>query len=121
LFLRGDNAFSLLISIRELQEHVSRTNDTVVASALRRIEGIADIIEQDVVVRQGQSEPEAAPPDAEANASTERCWEVWRQGDDGNPFLVKDELSMEEPDGLVTLYESRGNKQVYWKTNSNPK
>ena len=41
-------------------------------------------------------------------------WEVWRQGDDGNPFLVKDGLSRQEADKLVATYEGRKHKQTYW-------
>jgi hypothetical protein len=47
--------------------------------------------------------------------SAGRCWEVWRQGDDGNPYLVRGGLTTKEADDLVALYESRGHKQLYWK------
>lgn len=44
----------------------------------------------------------------------DRSWTVWRQGDDGNPFLVKENLTEEEADKLVAEFESRKHKQTYW-------
>ena len=44
----------------------------------------------------------------------DQSWSVWRQGDDGNEFLVKDDLTDEEARELVSTYESRGHKQLYW-------
>jgi hypothetical protein len=49
-------------------------------------------------------------------AAREARWEVWRQGDDGNAFLVRDGLTEKEADELVALLESRGHKQLYWKS-----
>ena len=46
--------------------------------------------------------------DANLNAFSERSWEVWRQGDDGNPFLVKDGLSAKEADDLVPCLKLEG-------------
>jgi hypothetical protein len=48
--------------------------------------------------------------------SAARSWEVWRQGDDGNAFSVRDGLTAKEADDLVAVYESRGHKQLYWKS-----
>jgi hypothetical protein len=64
---------------------------------------------------------QVSAPDVELNVSADRSWEVWRQGDDGNPFLVKDGLSSKEADDMVSLFESRGHKQVYWKTKAKVK
>ncbi len=58
--------------------------------------------------------------DREQSDVADRSWEVWRHGDDGNPFLVKDGLTAEEADELVALYESRKHKQFYWKERKAP-
>jgi hypothetical protein len=55
LFLRGDAAIPLLISIRELQRRLEGTTDVGLLSALLRLDGIANIIERDVVVRSHQT------------------------------------------------------------------
>lgn len=55
LFLRGDDAIGLMLSIRHLSERLADNADLVVASALSRLRGIADIIERDVVVRRSDS------------------------------------------------------------------
>jgi hypothetical protein len=47
--------------------------------------------------------------------SPEQSCEVWRQGDDGNSFLVQDGLTEAEADEMVAELESRGHKQLYWK------
>ena len=41
-------------------------------------------------------------------------WEVWRQDDNGNRFVVQTGLSREDAERLVVEFESRGHKQVYW-------
>jgi hypothetical protein len=41
-------------------------------------------------------------------------WTVWRIDDNGNTFIVRDQLSKEEADRLVEEYTSRGHKQTYW-------
>ncbi len=48
----------------------------------------------------------------------DRSWSVWRQGDDGNPFIVKDGLTQAEAKDLVAIYEARKHKQTYWTTSS---
>jgi hypothetical protein len=51
LFLRGDEAIGLMVSIRHLAERLADNGDLVVASALSRLRRIADIIERDVIIR----------------------------------------------------------------------
>ncbi len=51
LFVRGDDAIGLLCAIRQLAERVERQADPAIASALCRLEHVADIIERDVRVR----------------------------------------------------------------------
>ena len=41
-------------------------------------------------------------------------WTVWRQGDDGNPDVVRRRVSKPEADRLVAEFESHGHKQLYW-------
>ena len=50
LFIRGDTAIAMSISIRELQGRLSKTTDVQISSALQRLSKIADIIERDVKV-----------------------------------------------------------------------
>jgi hypothetical protein len=44
----------------------------------------------------------------------EKTWAVYRQDDNGNCFVVSTRLSKEEAERLVTEFEARGHKQVYW-------
>jgi UDP-N-acetyl-2-amino-2-deoxyglucuronate dehydrogenase len=44
----------------------------------------------------------------------ERTWTVYRQDGNGNRFVVSTRLSREEAERLVTEFEARGHKQVYW-------
>ncbi|QDT40005.1 hypothetical protein Pan241w_00580 [Gimesia alba] len=48
----------------------------------------------------------------------DRCnnWSVWRQGDDGNRFLIEEELSEGAARQMVAEFEARGHKQLYWAT-----
>lgn len=41
-------------------------------------------------------------------------WEVHRQDDNGNQFVVETGLSRDEADRLAALLESRAHKQLYW-------
>ena len=41
-------------------------------------------------------------------------WSVWRQGDDGNEFLVESGLTKHAADERVVELESHGHKQLYW-------
>ena len=54
-----------------------------------------------------------------ASARADRSWQVWRQSDDGNAFLVQDRLNEKEADDLIALFEARGHKQTYWKSRPN--
>ena len=53
LFIRGDDAMSILVAIRSLERalHSAATVDPVVASALGKLSVVADIIENDVRVK----------------------------------------------------------------------
>ena len=50
LFIRGDDALALAVSIRDLQSRLADTADVRIASALSRLSQIAAIIERDVRV-----------------------------------------------------------------------
>lgn len=41
-------------------------------------------------------------------------WEVHRQDDNGNRFVVETGLSRAAAERLVALLEGRGHKQLYW-------
>jgi hypothetical protein len=43
-----------------------------------------------------------------------RDWQLWRQDDAGNRFLVRGGLTEAEARGLVAAYEARGHRQMYW-------
>ena len=43
-------------------------------------------------------------------------WSVWRQGDDGNQFLIEEGLSEAAAQQMVAEFEARGHKQHYWVT-----
>jgi hypothetical protein len=51
LFVRGDDAIFLRSAIRHLQERLAGTQDVAISNALLKLRGIADIIEQQVIVR----------------------------------------------------------------------
>jgi hypothetical protein len=51
LFVRGDEAIALLVSIRQLTARFGNHPDPVVWSALARLEAMANIIEREVRVR----------------------------------------------------------------------
>jgi hypothetical protein len=51
-------------------------------------------------------------PASEKNQS----YELWRQDDNGNKFLVKHVSSQEEADEWVEKMTKRGHKQTYWST-----
>jgi hypothetical protein len=46
--------------------------------------------------------------------SAETTWTVYRQGDDGNRFVMERQLTKEDAERMVAEFESRGHKQVYW-------
>lgn len=43
-----------------------------------------------------------------------RIWVVWRIDDNGNTFVVKDNLTQSEAIQLVEEFTARGHKQTYW-------
>lgn len=47
-------------------------------------------------------------------ANTSENYEVWRQDDNGNKFVVADNLTRQAADDLAQELEARGHKQVYW-------
>jgi hypothetical protein len=40
-------------------------------------------------------------------------WSVWRQGDDGNRFVMAEGLSEAAARQMVAEFEARGHKQLY--------
>lgn len=40
-------------------------------------------------------------------------WSVWRQGDDGNQFVMAEGLSEAAARQMVAEFEARGHKQLY--------
>jgi UDP-N-acetyl-2-amino-2-deoxyglucuronate dehydrogenase len=44
----------------------------------------------------------------------ERIWTVYRIDDNGNTFVVQESLTREEANRLVSEFEARGHKQMYW-------
>jgi hypothetical protein len=52
LFLRGDSAISLLSTIRGLRQRLADHSDPVVGAALSQLGQVADIIQNDVVMRE---------------------------------------------------------------------
>jgi hypothetical protein len=56
------------------------------------------------------SSPESTVP----ASIREQTWTVYRQDDNGNRFVVSTRLTREEAERLVTEFEARGHKQVYW-------
>lgn len=47
-------------------------------------------------------------------------WTVYRQDDNGNVFVVRQNLSKEEAQRLAAELESHGHKQLYWVTCEEP-
>jgi hypothetical protein len=41
-------------------------------------------------------------------------WTVWRLDDNGNQFVVENDLTFQEAKALALELENRGHKQVYW-------
>lgn len=46
-------------------------------------------------------------------ADDQDLWIVYRQDDNGNVFVVQDNVSRKEAERLVALFEARGHKQLY--------
>jgi hypothetical protein len=51
LFIRGDDAIALKLSIRHLEEQVSGATSSIDRFGLDRLSRIADLIEHEVIVR----------------------------------------------------------------------
>jgi O-acetyl-ADP-ribose deacetylase (regulator of RNase III) len=47
-------------------------------------------------------------------APTASGWELWRQDDGGNQFLIESFSTREAAERMMKVYEDRGHKQVYW-------
>lgn len=43
-----------------------------------------------------------------------RDWELWRQDDAGNQYLVERYVTRELAQAMLATYESRNHKQVHW-------
>lgn len=43
-----------------------------------------------------------------------QLYQVWRQDDNGNQFVVESDLTREDAQKLAFELEARGHKQVYW-------
>ncbi|WP_088260040.1 hypothetical protein [Fimbriiglobus ruber] len=41
-------------------------------------------------------------------------WSVYRIDDNGNVFLVANQLDREAADRMAATFEARGHKQMYW-------
>ncbi|WP_417392129.1 hypothetical protein [Gimesia sp.] len=52
------------------------------------------------------------------NERRQNTWSVWRQGDDGNRFLIEAGLSEDVAKQKVAEFELHGHKQLYWATQS---
>jgi hypothetical protein len=46
--------------------------------------------------------------------ASEATWAVYRQDDNGNKFRMATGLSQEDAAKMVSVFEARGHKQVYW-------
>jgi hypothetical protein len=51
LFIRGDDAVALMLSIRQLEKHIGGAANRIESFAVDRVCRIADLIERDVIVR----------------------------------------------------------------------
>jgi len=45
---------------------------------------------------------------------SDRDWQVMRQDDNGNRYVVADQLTEPEAQGLAATYAARAHKQMYW-------
>ena len=62
----------------------------------------------------------ALRPERSAELSALQSFQVWRQGDDGNPFKIGEPTSERDARCHVTHYEALGHKQLYWYEAINP-
>jgi hypothetical protein len=54
------------------------------------------------------------PAEREHLFKDEHSWEVWRQDDNGNAFLMQYAASERDAKCLADTFERRGHKQMYW-------
>lgn len=47
-------------------------------------------------------------------SAPEEQWIVWRIDDNGNTFVVRDQLTRAEAERMVAEFTARGHKQMYW-------
>lgn len=47
-------------------------------------------------------------------SDSDETWTVYRQGDDGNRFVVQAKLTGDAAERLVAEFEATGHKQHYW-------
>jgi len=45
---------------------------------------------------------------------SDRGWQVMRQDDNGNRYVVTDQLTEPEAQALAASYTARAHKQMYW-------
>jgi hypothetical protein len=57
---------------------------------------------------------DSPPAQATDAPPVDPLWELWRQDDNGNRFLVSAGHSRAEADRLAADFEARGHKQMYW-------
>jgi hypothetical protein len=57
---------------------------------------------------------EAAPGEREQLFKDEHSWEVWRQDDNGNAFLMQYAASERDAKCVAETFERRAHKQIYW-------
>jgi hypothetical protein len=57
---------------------------------------------------------DAASQTSATSPSPAATWQVWRIDDNGNTFLMRDQLTHEEADRVVAEFTARGHKQTYW-------
>ena len=55
-----------------------------------------------------------ASPERQAEIDALFSYQVWRQGDDGNPFKIGEPTSERDCKCIVNHYESLHHKQTYW-------
>lgn len=59
-------------------------------------------------------------PERQNEIDSLRSFQVWRQGDDGNPFRVGNATSERDARCLVRQFESLSHKQLYWYSRVEP-
>ncbi|WP_425396182.1 hypothetical protein [Aeoliella sp.] len=94
-------------------EHVAR-HVPFDGSDMQRIDADALHSELDLLL--------SALPDRKPEIDSLHAFQVWRQGDDGNPFRIGKPTSERDAKCLVQHYEALGHKQLYWcsRVDQNP-